>query len=128
MSQLPDEIAICLHAQPNAQHLWEALEDGHLITSEVLLMNKRMQMGKKRCKPNGNIQEHCNAMLMECEEFTQMGGTLTDQEFVSMLLGSLPEHYHRLVNPYITLMREADVQQQLITNTIIATVMNMTFG
>jgi hypothetical protein len=55
MSRLPDGIAICLCVQPNAQHLWEALEDEHLITSEVLLMNKRTQMGEKRCKPNGNI-------------------------------------------------------------------------
>ena len=52
----------------------------------------------EKCLEHGDVHAHLNKLQTMCEDLASMGGSILDEDFTSIILGSIPPSY----DTYIT--------------------------
>ena len=58
------------------------------------MVDLRHQLQDERCNYNANIHTNFDTMHTMCEDLAALGDDLNDEDFSTMLLGSLPQSYN----------------------------------
>src|SRR6266404_3390892 len=90
---VPDHIFNRIKSKPNTTELWGALKAIYQTKTKMSVVDLGQKLQNIRCDEDGNIHAHFNLLSDMREQLTSMGKTTDDDEFMSILLASLPPSY-----------------------------------
>src|SRR6266404_5044629 len=93
VATVPDHIFNRIKSKPNTMELWEALKAIYQMKTKTSVVDLGQKLQNTRCEEDGNIHAHFNLLSDMQEQLASMGKTTDDNEFVSILLASLPPSY-----------------------------------
>jgi gag-polypeptide of LTR copia-type len=70
----------------------------HETKALTVKVNMRRQMYKLKCKDNANVRMHLESLMKMHEQLAGMNVALTDDDLVTIILGSLPKSHRPLIN------------------------------
>lgn len=62
----------------------------------------RQRLGAMKCAEGGNVEHHIDALVLMKEDYATIGGELTDAEFRTIILGSVPPTYKAFLRSVMT--------------------------
>ena len=96
---VPDTVFNRIKTGANAKDVWDELKklyEGHTMLVMIDL-NRRLQM--MHCSEEESVREHLEEKLADMhEQLAAMGKLITDDEFASILMGSLPVSYAAILS------------------------------
>ena len=70
---------------------WDLLKSNFEKRSQMFMVDLRRRLQAERGEDNGNICTHFDTMHTMCEDLAALVDDLNDEDFSTMLLGSLPQ-------------------------------------
>ena len=77
----------------NAHEMWKTVKADATDKSDFYKVDARRRLADMRCDEDGDVRAHTNALVALRDELAGMGAMVTDEEFSSTILGSLPMTY-----------------------------------
>src|SRR5271156_2792954 len=63
----------------------------------MVTVDLRRKLQAEKCSESGDLRAHLNKLFAMREDLALMGGSINDEDFTSIVLGSIPQSY----DPYI---------------------------
>lgn len=92
-SSIPDSLFMKVRAKGTAHDIWTELGKHFEKRSKMVSIDLRRRLQELRCADKGDITEHLATIRTMRENLASMGETLTDEDFYSIIMGSLPPSY-----------------------------------
>ena len=112
MNTIPEAIFSRIKNLPHAKGYWDSLHTLFQDRSQNLIMDLMTKLQESRCEEGGNLRTHFDSLIDLREQLAVMGRTITDQEFATILMRSVPPSFRRDVSQITT---AADVSARDIT-------------
>src|ERR1700720_4601923 len=93
-STIPDSLYLKIRGKPTVKEAWDLLKSNLEKRSWMFMVDLRRRLQDERCKDNGNLCTHLDTFRTMCEDLAALGDDLNDEDFSTMLLGSLPWSYN----------------------------------
>ena len=77
---------------------WDALKNNFEKQSCMFTIELTKCLQDTHCTKNGNIHTHFNNLCTMREELTTLGNMLSDPDFSTMILSSLPKSYDQFLS------------------------------
>ena len=119
---VPDSILIEVRNLATAKEVWEAVCAKHETKALTIKVNMRCHMYEMKCKDESNVHTHLETLMKVQEQLSGMNAALTNDNLVTVILGSLPKSYHPLINA-IT-MSAAHTKTKLVPDQVIGTLID----
>jgi transposase InsO family protein len=97
-ASVPDTAFNQIKTQTNAKDVWSELRKLFEARTKVLLMELGRKIHSIRCEEDENICLHFDRLADLRQQLASMGKSITDEEYASILLGSLPDSYEGVIN------------------------------
>jgi len=116
MSTIPDSVFHRIKSATTVKDVWDALKTLYEKTSRVWLVDLGRKFQNTRCGENDDVRVHFEKLADLKERLAALGRTIGDDEYVSVLLSSLPPSYEPTIHSLTT---SCDVNDKDITPTIV---------
>jgi hypothetical protein len=73
--------------------MWEAVQEKCKKKSCMVTVDLRRKLQAKKCPEYGDMQAHLQKLQTMREDLASMGGLISDKDFTSIILGSVPPSY-----------------------------------
>ena len=113
---VPDTVFSQIKAGLKAKEVWDQLRTLYEGRSKLILVDLRRKLQNTRCGPEDDVRAHFENLADLKEQLAAMGHTITDDEYATILLGSLPESYEYAMN---AIMAAADISGKQITPALV---------
>src|SRR6266536_611198 len=97
-------VSKCLAAKlrgKTAHEMWKIVEADATEKSDFYKVDARRRLADMRCDEDGDVRADANALVALRDELAGMGATVSDEEFSSIILGSLPLTYRTYLAPIV---------------------------
>src|ERR1700678_195681 len=92
-STVPDSIFNRIKAKKSAKDVWDAVTEIFEDRSTMVAIDLRLKLQSIKCGENEDVRTHFSKLAEMNERLASYGVTLTDHEYASILVGSLPSIY-----------------------------------
>ena len=110
LTMVPDSVLIEIQNLATAKEIWEAVCAKHEMKALTIKVDMQCQMYEMRCKDESNVCTHLETLMSTQEQLAGMNAALTDDDLVTIILGSLPKSYCSLINVITMSTMHAKVQ------------------
>ena len=93
-STIPDSLYLQIRGKPTVKEAWHLLKSDFEKRSQMFMVDLRRRLQDERCEDNGNIRTHFDTMRTMREDLAALGDDFNNEDFSTMLLGSLPWSYN----------------------------------
>src|SRR5713226_4707779 len=90
---IPNSVFTTVKTQTTAKGLWDALKALYEGRTTMILVKLSQQLQSTRCGDEENVREHFDKLANLREQLAAMGKSVADNEYASILMGSLPSTY-----------------------------------
>ena len=90
---IPNSVFTTVKTQTTAKGLWDALKALYEGRTTMILVKLSQQLQSTRCGDEENVCEHFDKLANLREQLAAMGKSVADNEYASILMGSLPSTY-----------------------------------
>ena len=97
-SSIPDSLFMKIQDKGAAYNIWSELRKHFEKRSRMVSIDLRQRLQEIRCAEKGNITEHLITLRTMREDLASMGETLTNADFYSIIMGSLPSSYDQYLS------------------------------
>ena len=105
-----------------AKEVWETVCVKHETRALTIKVDMWCRMYEMKCEDEANVRMHLETLMRTQEQLAGMNTALTDNDLVTVILGSLPKSYRPLINA-IT-MSAAHAKAKLEPNQIVSTLID----
>ena len=95
---VPDMVFSQIKAGLKAKEVWDRLRMLYEGRSKLILVDLQRKLQNMCCGPEDNIHAHFDKLADLKEQLASMGQKITDDNYTTILLGSLPELYEYTMN------------------------------
>jgi hypothetical protein len=88
-SIIPDSLFLEVRKKETALEMWEAVKSQQEKKSRMVTVNMRHRLQAKKCLEQGDVRTHLNKLLAMHEDLTSMGESISDEDFTTIILGSI---------------------------------------
>ncbi len=78
--------------------MWNALTEKFTALSTHIIADMQARFNNMKCPNSGNICTHLTSLRMKYEELCAVGMVLTDNQYATHIIGSLPYYYQRYLS------------------------------
>src|SRR5271168_3398649 len=96
-STISDSLFLEVRKRESAKEMWDAVRDQREKKSRMVTVDLRRKLQAEKCPESGDLRAHLNKLQAMREDLASMGGSINDEDFTSIVLGSIPQSY----DPYI---------------------------
>jgi gag-polypeptide of LTR copia-type len=96
-TSVPDTVFNRIKGGVNAMAVWDELKTFEGRT-EMIVVELGRKLQSTHCEEDENVRSHFDRLADLREQLSAMGKTITEEEYSSILLGSLPPSYEMVVN------------------------------
>ncbi|KAL0952924.1 hypothetical protein HGRIS_014936 [Hohenbuehelia grisea] len=100
-----NRVLMMLQGQGTAAEVWLGLCREYEGKSALVVIDTRRRLQDMRCAEDANIRDHIAEMTRMQELLAGMGTKMEDDEFTTILIGSLPQSYRPVVSTILTASR-----------------------
>ena len=100
---IPNTVLICIQNLSTIANMWDALQREFKGWTAFVQNDLRHKISLAKCGENENVHEHTDQMQYMFEELAGMGVKISDNEYLAMLMRSMPNTYANFLTPIITL-------------------------
>ena len=97
-SSIPDSLFMKIHSKMTAYEIWKDLEGHFQNQCRMVSVDLRRRIQDQCCPEKGDIIAHFAMLCTMQEDLAAMGQPLSENDFYTIILGSLPGFY----DPYIS--------------------------
>jgi hypothetical protein len=94
---LPDQVFNVVKVKANVFEIWEEIKNLHQKQSKMIIVDLGKELQRTQLGEDDDARAHFAKLIRLCEQLASMGKTYDDDEFSSILLGSLPPVYDHIV-------------------------------
>src|ERR1700731_2747722 len=114
---LPPTLYLTVQKEPTVKEIWAKVVQHHQNKAQLIIVELHTQLQNEKCPDQGDICEHLAKRCQMREDLALMGKSVTDENFCTIILSSLPLSY----NNYLT-----SITNQLSPTSITLTVLERT--
>ena len=92
-ASVPDSVFMHIKGNTRAMDVWNALRALFKGHTQMIIVDLCRQLQTSKCREDDNVCTHFDTLANLCEQLATMGNTISDNEYASILLGSLPTAY-----------------------------------
>jgi hypothetical protein len=92
-SVIPDSLFLEVRKEETAFRMWEAVRNQREKKSRMVTVDLRRRLQAEKCAEQGDVRAHLNKLQAMREDLASMGGSISDEDFTSIILGSIPLSY-----------------------------------
>src|SRR5277367_5246867 len=92
-SSISDSLFLEVRKQDTALKMWEAVRNQREKKSRMVTVDLRRKLQAEKCAEQGDVRAHLNKLQAMREDLASMGGSISDEDFTSIILGSIPLSY-----------------------------------
>ena len=92
-SIIPDSLFLEVRKQATALAMWDAVKNQREKKSRMVTVDLRRKLQAEKCTEQGDVRAHLNKLQVMREDLASMGGSIADEDFTSIVLGSIPPSY-----------------------------------
>src|ERR1700761_4530966 len=96
-STIPDSLFLKVKGEKSAGLMWKKVKEEFQKRSKMMTVDLRRRLQDERCPENGDVKAHLTKLQALREELIAMSADPGDDNFIAILLGSLPTSY----DPYL---------------------------
>ena len=89
--RLPDSTVMEIHLKKTIRDRWEAVVKEYTVKGAYAQMEMRAKFLMSRCSEKGNVKDFLRGLRLKKEELAQVGVTISDQDYLSTIISSLPD-------------------------------------
>ena len=101
-STIPDSLYLKIKGKATVKEAWDALKDNFKKWSRMFMIELRKHLQDTRCSKNGNICTHFDNLRTMREELASLSNALSNPDFSTTILGSLPKSYDQFLSTVTT--------------------------
>ena len=90
IATIPTSVTIQVQSRKSVAEVWKAICAIYEDKSDLMHVDLHSQLQNMKCADKDDVCTHVTNMMMLCEELAGMGAPVNDQDFIAMILGSLP--------------------------------------
>src|SRR5271168_512426 len=90
---IPDSLFIEVRKKETAFLMWEAVKNQREKKSRMVTVDMRRRLQAEKCAEHRDVRVHLNKLLAMRKDLASMGGSINDEDFTSIVLGSIPQSY-----------------------------------
>ena len=88
-----DSLFIEVRKKETAYLMWEAVKSQREKKSRMVTVDMRQRLQAEKCTEHGDVRAHLTKLLTMREDLASMGGSISDEDFTSIVLRSIPLSY-----------------------------------
>src|ERR1700678_1033216 len=92
-SMISDSLFLEVRKRESAKEMWDAVRDQREKKSRMVTVDLRRKLQAEKCPESGDIRAHLYKLQAMREDLASMGGSINDEDFTSIILGSIPLSY-----------------------------------
>jgi gag-polypeptide of LTR copia-type len=92
-STISDSLFLEVRKRESAKEMWDAVRDQREKKSRMVTVDLRRKLQAEKCPESGDIRAHLYKLQAMREDLASMGGSINDEDFTSIILGSIPLSY-----------------------------------
>jgi len=97
-AKIPDSLFMKIRNKGTALEIWEALKGDFQNKSRMVAVDLRRRLQQERCAEKGDVRAHFSKLRTMQEDLAAMGHTPGDDEFYTIILGSLPYSFEPFIS------------------------------
>src|SRR5882762_7911695 len=90
---IPDSLFIEVRKEVTARLMWEAVRMKREKKSRMVTVDLRRKLQAEKCSEHDDMRAHLNKLQTMREDLASMGASIVDEDFTSIILGSIPPSY-----------------------------------
>src|SRR3984957_6835286 len=94
---LPPTLYLTVRKETTAKAMWEAIQRHHQQKAQLIIVELRRKLQNEKCDEKGDLRAHLGKLRAMREDLAQMGEVETDDNFRTVILGSLPASYDTFI-------------------------------
>ncbi len=99
-STIPDSLFLKVKGELSAGRMWKKVKEEFEKRLKMMTVDLRRKLQEERCPKNGDVEAHLLIFKALRKELTTMSADPGDDNFIAILLGSLPALY----DPYLAVL------------------------
>ena len=103
--RLPDSTAVCLKGLASAKECWDKVKAEFSVKSQYTEADMLTSFSEMRCPRGGDVRSFLGLMRVKHEELAAVGITMSDKEYRSAIIKSLPEEMSKFASGLLTAAR-----------------------
>ncbi|SJL02247.1 uncharacterized protein ARMOST_05573 [Armillaria ostoyae] len=92
-SVISDSLFLKVKGEATAKAMWEKVKSEYEKKSKMVTVDLRRKLQDERCAEGGDVKTHLTKLQSICEDLIAMGADPGDDNFVAIVLGSLPASF-----------------------------------
>jgi transposase InsO family protein len=113
---IPDDLFHKIQDTTTVKEVWEKLKAEYEGQSRSVMVDLGRKFTSTRCREDDNVCAHFTKLANICEKLSAIGRKVSDDEYVSVLVGSLPDCYDGPIN---SLINTCDATKTDLTHTAV---------
>ena len=97
--------------------VWDALKALFEGRTQMIVVDLRRQIQLMKCREDNNVRTHFDNITNLREQLAAMGKSIPDDEYASILLGSIPSNYEATISTMSMLRYCRNVRPTCVTVT-----------
>jgi hypothetical protein len=94
--------------------MWNAIKDQREKKSCMVTVDMRRKLQSEKCNEQGDVRAHLVKLQIMREDLASMGGSISDEDFTSIILGSIPQSYNTYI---VAITATSSLLNQTLTST-----------
>ena len=90
---VPDTVISKIRSKTNVMEIWNTLRGLYEGRTTMIVVDMTRKLQNMKCGEDDDVRAHFTKLDNMCNQISAMGKTFTDEEYASILLGSLPSCY-----------------------------------
>lgn len=99
MSKMPDSIFLTVKSLKEPHQLMDALKARFGVSTAITQANSLERLYTLKCADGKKIQAHLDDLIQIKDALAEAGVTITDRDFLSAIISSIPQSYIRQFHP-----------------------------
>ena len=92
-SVIPDSLFIEVRRMETTLSMWDAVRNQREKKSRMVTMDMHQKLQSEKCNEQGDVRAHLVKLQVMQEDLASMGGSISDEDFTSIILGSILQLY-----------------------------------
>jgi gag-polypeptide of LTR copia-type len=111
LSSTPERIQMKVFSTKTSKQMWDMICAEHESRWKMSIFRVEVcrRLYNSRCDESGDVLEHLGTITTMREELALAGGSITDDEFVPILVDSLPSSYKAVICPSYNIARSVGI-------------------
>jgi hypothetical protein len=109
---IPDSLFLKVKGEKTSSAMWQKMQGEFEKKSQMVIVDLRRRLQEKQCAEGDDVKTHLDELQRIHEDLIAMGADSSDENFIAIMMGSLPTSY----DPYLsTLTATSTLLDQKLT-------------